>query len=95
MPQLKRNYHQKLIREKFGGRVYEYLPLGNFVVASPRVCGGRPTVKYTRIDARHILGFLEAGDTPEFIAESYSIPIEAIYEVIKLADRFDYELSYV
>jgi hypothetical protein len=40
----------RLVKEMYGGHPYEYYPLGNYVVAAPGVCGGRPTFKYTRID---------------------------------------------
>lgn len=50
----------QLVREEYGGDLYEYYPLGQYVVAAPGVCGGRPSIKYTRIDARHIIGSLRS-----------------------------------
>jgi len=85
---------QGLVREVYGGDPYEYYPLGEYVVAARGVCGGRPTIKYHRLDARHIMGFLKRGDTPEEVAENYSIPLEAVHEVIELSRRYDYERSY-
>lgn len=83
-----------LIAEEVNGVVQQYYPLGEYVVVQPGVCGGRPTIKHTRIDARHILGALRRGDTPELIASDYQIPVAAVHEVVKLAEFYDYERSY-
>jgi uncharacterized protein (DUF433 family) len=85
---------QEMVREFFEDGVYEYYPLGEYVVAAPGVCGGRPTIKYRRLDARHIMGFLRMGDTPEEIAERHHIPVAAVHEVVKLSRRYDYERAY-
>lgn len=85
----------RLVREEFGGVLYEYVPLGKYVVAARGVCGGRPTIKYHRLDARHIIGYLKQGVTPEEIAADFKIPVAAVREIIKLADTCDYEASYV
>ena len=79
---------------QFHGEPYDYYPLGKYIVAAPGVCGGRPTVKYHRLDAMHIIGFLERGDSPKQIALNYRIPIAAVREAIKLASIYDYEESY-
>lgn len=84
----------ELVSEMYGGEVYAYYPLGKYVVASPGVCGGRPTIKYHRLDARHVIGDLKLGETPEEIADTYSIPVEAVYEARELQSQFDYEKSY-
>lgn len=60
----------KLVREMVGGESYEDYPLGQYIVAAPGVCGGRPIFKYTRIDAHHALGLLAAGRTVEQVAHS-------------------------
>jgi hypothetical protein len=62
----KENYEMELIVEEVGGKPYEYLPLGNYVVAARGVRGGRPTIKHQELN-----------------------------EVIALADRYDYEASYI
>lgn len=80
--------------EEFGGREYAYVPLGEHVVAARGVCGGRSTIKYTRLDARHIIGMLRAGETPEQIALNHNISDAAIAEAVELADVYDYEFSY-
>ena len=84
----------ELQREIYGGEIYEYYPLGKYVVAAPGVCGGRPTIKYHRLDARHVMGMLKMGDTPEEIAKRHRMPVEAVHETIKLAAHYDYEKSY-
>ena len=83
-----------LVRETLHGEPYEYYPLGKYIVAAPGVCGGRPTIKYHRLDARHIIGFLERGDSPVLIARNYRIPVAAVREAIDLASLYDYEESY-
>ena len=83
-----------LLRETLHGEPYEYYPLGKYIVAAPGVCGGRPTIKYHRLDAMHIIGFLERGDSPEQIARNYRIPVAAVREAVKLASLCDYEKSY-
>jgi len=85
---------QVLVRETLHGEPYEYYPLGKYIVAAPGVCGGRPTIKYHRLDAMHIIGFLERGDSPELIARNYHIPVAAVHETVKLASVYDYEESY-
>jgi uncharacterized protein (DUF433 family) len=84
----------ELVVEEFGGREYAYVPLGIYVVAARGVCGGRPTIKHTRLDARHVIGMLRAGEEPERIARNHNIPLAAVTEVVKLAEVYDYELSY-
>ena len=85
---------QVLVRETLHGEPYEYYPLGRYIVAAPGVYGGRPTIKYHRLDAMHIIGFLERGDSPELIARNYRIPVAAVHEAVKLASVYDYEESY-
>jgi len=60
----------------------------------PLVCGGRPTIKHTRIDARAITGGIARGDSPELLAEIYRIPLAAVQEALALAEVYDYERSY-
>lgn len=84
----------ELVREIYGGLVYEYYPLGEYIVAAPGVCGGRPTIKYHRLDARWVIGYLRSGETPEELAHTFKIPVEAVHEAVKLAKVYDYEKSY-
>lgn len=83
------------VHEEIDGVSYDYLPLGKYVVAARGVCGGRPTIKHRRLDARHILAFFNRGDDVRQIADNYRISIEAVEEVIRLSSAFDYEKSYV
>ena len=79
-----------LIREIYGGEPYEYYPLGQYVVAAPGVCGGRPTFEYTRLEVSVILAMLESGVTIEQAVKRYSrskITVEAVKEAIQLARR--------
>lgn len=85
----------ELVIEEFGGREYAYVPLGEYVVAARGVCGGRPTIKYTRLDARHIIGMLHAGELPEQIARNHSISAAAIVEAQAISTVYDYEFNYV
>ncbi len=84
----------ELVREMYGGEVYEYYPLGKFIVAAPGVCGGRPTIKYRRLDARHIIGYLKQGLTQQEIVADFNIPLAAVREVVKLERILDYERAY-
>jgi uncharacterized protein (DUF433 family) len=74
-----------LIREQYGADVYEYYPLTKHIVAAPSVCNGRPTFKYTRIEASGALNLMAAGYTLEQIAARYEVTIEAVEEAIRLA----------
>ncbi len=84
----------KLVREILHGEAYEYYPLGKHIVAAPGVCGGRPTIKYHRLDALHIIGFLERGDSPKQVARNYRTPLPAVREAVELASLYDYEKCY-
>jgi len=77
-----------LVREIYGGEPYEYYPLGRYVVAAPGVCGGRPTFKYTRLEAGFMLDRLAHGETIEELVDAYlesGLTREAIEEAISLA----------
>jgi uncharacterized protein (DUF433 family) len=78
----------KLVREVRGDDVYEYYPLGEYVVIAPGVCGGRPTFKGTRLEAQVILDWLAAGETPRNLVRSYRgsrLTLKAIQEAVRLA----------
>jgi uncharacterized protein (DUF433 family) len=88
----------QLVRELYGGEVYEYYPLGHYIVAAPGVCGGRPTFKYTRIEPGVILGYLAKGHTIEEIVQDYDRPHltrEAVIEAILLAGQSLIELTKI
>ena len=74
----------------YGGELYEYYPLGQYIVAAPGVCGGRPTFKYTRLEVSVILALIASGETIEQIIQAYSLSRltpEAVQEAIRLADQ--------
>jgi uncharacterized protein (DUF433 family) len=78
----------KLVREAQSDEVYEYYPLGEYVVVAPGVCGGRPTFKGTRLEAQVILDLLAAGETPRSLVRSYRhsrLTLKAIQEAVRLA----------
>jgi uncharacterized protein (DUF433 family) len=78
---------KKLVREVVGGEPYEYYPLGDYIVAAPGVCGGRPTFKHTRIEVEVVLDLLAAGESIERLIENFQgrIPREALEETLRLA----------
>ena len=78
-----------LVCEVVGGEPYEYYPLGEYIVAAPGVCGGRPTVKYTRIDARWLVRALDRGDSIEEVETDYEgrVPRRAVEEALRLAEQ--------
>ena len=79
---------EPLMRELYAGDVYEYYPLGKYIVAAPGVCSGRPTFKYTRIEVRMILAYLAEGRTIAEIVADYGrkeLTPAAISEAILLA----------
>lgn len=79
-----------LVVEMVGGEPYEFEPLGHYIVRAVGVCGGRPTVKYTRIEMSHLLDRMAHGDSMEEIASDYRgrVSREAIAEAIEIANRF-------
>lgn len=79
-----------LRRELFGGEIYEYYPLGQYIVAAPGVCGGRPTFKYTRLEVSVILAQLSTGRSIEDLVDAYKesdLTVEAVREAIFLASQ--------
>ncbi len=80
----------QLTSEIYGGELYEYYPLGKYIVAAPGVCGGRPTFKYTRLEVSMILAQLSIGRTIDELVRDYRRPEltpEAIYEALLLASK--------
>jgi uncharacterized protein (DUF433 family) len=68
---------KKLVCEVVGGESYEYYPLGDYIVAAPGICGGRPTFKYTRIEVQVVLDLLAAGEPLERLVKNFQgrVPI--------------------
>jgi len=78
----------ELVYEIVGGETYEYYPLGKYVVAAPKVCGGRPTFKYTRLEVKTVLDLMASGWTVEKILSEYNqshLELEAFGEALRLA----------
>jgi len=75
-----------LTTEFVGSEAYRYYPLGDYVVRSPEVCGGRPTFKYTRIEITGTLDRLAVGESLDEIVAGYRgrVSREAIIEAIRL-----------
>jgi len=63
------------------------LPGYKWLEITPGKCGGRPTVKGTRVSVDDILDMLAAGWKPEEVAEEFDIPLEAVYEALKFASK--------
>lgn len=63
--------------------------LGNYLVADPRVCHGKPTVAGTRIMVWQILDELAHGLSPEEIVQAWGgrVSREAVAECVSLARR--------
>jgi uncharacterized protein (DUF433 family) len=76
-----------LITEVVNGESYQYYPLGEYVVRTAEICGGRPTFKYTRIEIAGALDRLAAGENLEEIVANYCgcVPREAVMEAIQIA----------
>jgi uncharacterized protein (DUF433 family) len=53
------------------------------IVHVPGICGGRPTLKGTRISVRHLAQLYKAGDTVEEILQMYPyLSAAAVYDAI-------------
>jgi uncharacterized protein (DUF433 family) len=80
----------ELVQEIYGGELYEYYPLGKYVVSAPGVCGGRPTFKHTRLEVSAVLASIASGENIEQVVQAYAhnrpTP-EAVREAIRLADQ--------
>lgn len=64
--------------------------LGQFIVADPRICRGRPIFKGTRITVADVLADVERGLSWDFICYRWGdgkITREAIAEAVQLARR--------
>lgn len=79
-----------LVVDEATGRRYAYYPLGEHVARAPGVCGGRPTIKHTRIDALYVWGSLQRGQTLEEITRAFggNVSREAVEEVERLVRRY-------
>jgi uncharacterized protein (DUF433 family) len=74
------------ITEVVNGELYQYYPLGEYVMRAVGVCGGRPTFKYTRIEIAGALDRLAAGESLDEIVAGYRgrVSREAVMEAIQV-----------
>jgi uncharacterized protein (DUF433 family) len=81
--------NRKKVREIVDGEVYEYEPLGKYVVSAPEVCRGRPTFKYTRIEVEGVLQLLATGYPLKRLVKNYQgrVSPAAIQEAATLAGK--------
>ena len=57
-----------------------------YITSDPKICGGQPTIRGTRVTLRVVLGALAAGKTPEEIVKYYpSLTEEEVRAVIAFA----------
>jgi len=55
------------------------------IVSDPRICGGKPVIKGTRVPVQYILELWEKGYSVESIHEQYpTVPKEQIEKVVRL-----------
>ena len=82
--------NEDFVVEIVGGEPYEFEPLGHYIVRAVGVCGGRPTVKYTRVEMSHLLDRIAMGDSMTEIVGDYNgrVSREAVAEAIDIANRF-------
>lgn len=80
---------RRVVREEINEQIYEYAPLGKYVVSAPGVCRGRPTFKYTRIEVAGILDRLAAGESIDELVRTFQgrFSRQALEEAIHLAAK--------
>lgn len=78
---------RKLVREIVRGKPYEYYPLGEYVVAAPGICGGRPTFKYTRVEVQVVLSLIASGGPLDQLLKNFNgrVSKKAAEESLRLA----------
>ena len=76
----------KLVSEDVGGELYQYYPLGEYVVRAVGVCGGRPTFKYTRIEVAGTLDRLATAESLDEVVVGYRgrVSREAVMEALRV-----------
>ena len=61
------------------------VPGYKWIVVSPGLLGGQPTIKGTRISVAHILECLGGGMTFKEISEEYGVPFESFADAMRYA----------
>jgi uncharacterized protein (DUF433 family) len=75
---------------KNGKRSTERIELGEYIVADPEICHGKPTFKGTRIMVWQVLEDVAEGRSWDFICNQRwggRIPLSAIAEAVRLAQE--------
>jgi uncharacterized protein (DUF433 family) len=75
---------------KHEGKSGEAVELGRYIVANPRVCHGKPTIRGTRIMVHQVLADVAAGKSWDFISRvrwGGRVTEPAIAEAVELARR--------
>ena len=75
-------------RKDYNGRSRQRrTELGEFIVADPEICHGKPTYKGTRIMVSQVLEALERGESTEEIIQAWDGKVSraAIAETVRLA----------
>ena len=68
----------------------EKVTLGEYIIADPRICHGKPTFKGTRIMVWQVLEDVADGKSWDFITRvrwGGRVPVAAIAEAVRLAQR--------
>src|SRR5208282_6151687 len=79
---------------KSGKHAAERIELGEYIVADPEICHGKPTFKGTRIMVWQVLDDVAEGRSWDFICNKRwggRIPMSAITEAIRLAQEALFE----
>ena len=68
------------------GRTGDLAPFEQRIIRDPRICGGEPVFKGTRVTLRTVLASLAAGDTPvAILADFPSLKAEDVQAAIAFA----------
>jgi len=66
-----------------------------YIEVDPRVCGGKPVIKGTRVTVEVILESLANGWSVDEVAREFKISREAVLEALKYAYRIVREVSII
>jgi uncharacterized protein (DUF433 family) len=85
-PTFECTFHLALNRMKANAKE-QRIELGQFIVADPAICHGKPTYKGTRIMVWQVLAMLERGESWDYIRQAWPdrVSDDAIAETIRLA----------
>lgn len=56
---------------------------GKYIFSIRGLCGGRPVVGSHRISVENIAGFVKSGDTVDYVALTYNIPVDTVMEALE------------